>query len=81
LLAGLSWERVTRRYAAHVPAGSEILFFVVALALAGTGCLRLEPFLERTVLGGTLPAWLLETFGVVTTSAMRSWSVWRWGSR
>jgi phosphate transport system permease protein len=64
LIAGYSWERVMRRFGARVPAGSEIFFFIVALAVAGAACLRLEPLLERTVLGGAFPAWLLEAFGV-----------------
>jgi phosphate transport system permease protein len=63
LLAGLSWERVMRRFGARVPPGSEIFFFIVALALAGAGCLRLEPLLERTVLGGAFPTWL-SAFGI-----------------
>jgi phosphate transport system permease protein len=64
LIAGYSWERVMRRFGARVPAGSEIFFFIVALAVAGAACLRLEPLLERTVLGGAFPAWLLEALGV-----------------
>ena len=63
-LAGMSWERVMRRFGARVPAGAEVFFFIVVLALAGAGCLGLEPLIERTVLGGTFPTWLLEAFGV-----------------
>jgi len=62
--AGLSWDRVMRRFGARVPAGSEVFFFVAVLALGAAGCLGLEPFLERFALGGTLPTWLLESFGV-----------------
>ena len=64
VLAGLSWERLTRRFEARVPAGTEVFFFVVVLALAGAACLGLEPFLEKTVLGTTFPNWILEVFGV-----------------
>jgi phosphate transport system permease protein len=63
LIAGSTWERVMRRFGARVPAGSEIVFFILALALAGAGCLRLEPLLERTVLGGAFPTWL-SVFGI-----------------
>jgi phosphate transport system permease protein len=64
VLAGVSWERLTRRLGARVPPGTEVFFFVVVLALAGWACLGLEPFLERTVLGTTFPNWILEVFGV-----------------
>jgi phosphate transport system permease protein len=64
ILAGVSWERLTRRLGTRIPAGTEVFFFAVVLALVGAGCLGLEPFLERTVLGETFPTWLLETFGV-----------------
>jgi len=64
VLAGLSWERIVRRFGARVPAGTEVFFFVVVLALAVTGCLGLEPFLERTALGGSFPNWLLQTLGI-----------------
>jgi phosphate transport system permease protein len=53
-----------RRFGKRFHAGTEVLFFVVALALAATACLRLEPLLERALLGGTLPSWLLEAFGI-----------------
>jgi phosphate transport system permease protein len=64
VLAGLAWERVMRRFGARVPAGTEVFFFVAVLAAAATGCLALEPALESTALGGTLPNWLLRVFGV-----------------
>jgi phosphate transport system permease protein len=64
VLAGVSWERLTRRFGDRVPAGTEVFFFVVVLAAAGAGCLGLEPLLEKTALGGTLPTWLLNAFGV-----------------
>ena len=64
VLAGLLWERAMRRFGPRVPAGAEVFFFAVALALAGAGCLGLAPVLERSVLHGTFPSWLLETFGV-----------------
>jgi len=64
VLAGLLWERVMRRFGPRVPPGAEVFFFAVALALAGGGCLGLAPVLERSVLHGTFPSWLLETFGV-----------------
>jgi phosphate transport system permease protein len=64
VLAGLSWDRVMRRFGARVPPGSEVFFFIVVLALGAAGCLGLEPLLEKAALGGTLPTWLLETFGV-----------------
>jgi len=64
VLAGLSWERVMRRFGARVPAGTEVFFFVGILALGVAGCLRVEPFLETSVLGGTLPTWLLDTFAI-----------------
>lgn len=64
VLAGWTWERLTRRFGARVPAGSEVFFFAVVLALATASCLALEPVLEKTVLGGTFPAWILRSFGV-----------------
>ncbi len=64
ILAGVSWERLTRRFGARVAAGTEVFFFVVVLALAGGACLSLEPFLENTVLGATFSTWTLEAFGV-----------------
>jgi phosphate transport system permease protein len=64
VLAGLAWERVMRRFGARVPAGTEVFFFVLILALAGGACLGLEPFLEKTVLGATFSTWVLEVFGI-----------------
>jgi phosphate transport system permease protein len=64
VLSGLLWERVMRRFGARVPAGAEVFFFMVALALAGAGCAGLAPIFERSMLGGTFPSWLLDTFGV-----------------
>jgi phosphate transport system permease protein len=64
VLAGLTWERLTRRFGARIPAGTEVFFFVVVLALTATACLRLEPSLEKTVLGGSFPTWILRSFGV-----------------
>jgi len=64
ILAGVTWDRMTRRLGARVPAGTEIFFFVAVLALVGGGCLALEPFLEKTVLGATFPTWLLQVLGV-----------------
>jgi phosphate transport system permease protein len=64
ILAGLTWEWLTRRLGANVPPGTEVFFFVVVLALTGHLCLALEPFLEKHVLGTTFPTWLLQVFGI-----------------
>ena len=64
VLAGLTWERVTRRFGERIHPGTEVFFFVFVLALALASCLSLEPFLERTVLGGTFSTWLLEALGI-----------------
>jgi phosphate transport system permease protein len=64
ILAGWTWERATRRFGARIPVGTEVFFFAVVLALAGASCLLLEPTIERTVLGGTFPTWLLRVFSV-----------------
>jgi phosphate transport system permease protein len=64
ILAGWTWERATRRFGARIPVGTEVFFFAVVLALAGASCLSLEPAIERTVLGGTFPTWLLRAFSV-----------------
>ena len=64
VLAGMMWERVTRRFSRRVPAGTEVFFFVIVLALAAVSCLGLEPFLESHVLGGTLSNALLNAFGI-----------------
>jgi phosphate transport system permease protein len=64
VLAGLLWDRVMRRFGRRVPAGTEVFFFIVVLALAAAGCLGLEPSIESHVLGGTLPNWLLNAFGI-----------------
>jgi len=62
--SGALWERLTRRFGAKTPAGSEVFFFVAVLALAVAGCLRLESLIEARLLSGTFPTWLLETLGV-----------------
>ena len=64
VLSGLLWERVMRRFGRRVPAGAEVFFFFAVLAMAAAGCIGLEPFLESGLLGGTLPNWLLDTFGI-----------------
>jgi phosphate transport system permease protein len=64
VLAGASWERTTRRFGARVPAGAEVFFFAFVLAILAAACFGLTPVLERSVLGGTFPSWLLRVFGV-----------------
>jgi phosphate transport system permease protein len=64
VLAGVAWDHLTRRFGATVPAGTEVFFFIVVLATAGAGCLSLEPFLEKSVLGTTFPTWLLQVLGI-----------------
>jgi phosphate transport system permease protein len=64
VLAGAAWERVIRRFGAKVPAGTEVFFFVLVVALAAAACLGLTPLMETKVLGGTFPTWLLRTLGV-----------------
>ncbi len=62
--AGLAWERIVRRLGWAAPPGAEMLFFAVVLAAATAGCVALDPWIERHLLGGTFPTWLLQTFAI-----------------
>jgi phosphate transport system permease protein len=62
--AGFVWDKLTRRFGARFPVGTEVFFFVVVLAVAGALCLKLGRAIEAGALGGSFPTWLLEAAGV-----------------
>ena len=62
--AGLLWGALPRRWRGAVPAGSEVVVFVVVLALGLWAAIALSPAVERALFGGNFQAWLLQATGL-----------------
>lgn len=64
IASGYCWDKLPSRWRYRVPAGSEAVLFVAALAVATYACLLLnEPF-EQLAFGGSFRAWLYDTLGL-----------------
>ncbi|MBZ0088820.1 MAG: ABC transporter permease subunit, partial [Thermoanaerobaculia bacterium] len=61
---GLAWQRVPRRIRGRYPAGSEIVLYLLAVALGTWLCIELSAGFERLAFGGSFQAWLLEATGL-----------------
>ena len=64
IAAGAAWEALPRRWRGRLPAGSEVVLFVVVLAGGLWLSLLLSPLLERTLFAGNFQNWLLQTTGL-----------------
>lgn len=64
LLTGYLWTRLPRAFRNRFPLGTEVLLFVVALALGIWLCFELSPPFERLAFGGSFQNWLREVTGL-----------------
>ncbi|HSK78382.1 MAG TPA: ABC transporter permease subunit [Thermoanaerobaculia bacterium] len=64
LLTGFLWTRLPRAFRNRFPLGTEVLLFVVVLALGIWLCFELSPSFERLAFGGSFQNWLREVTGL-----------------
>ena len=64
LLAGFGWRSLPRAFRNRFHLGSEVLLFVVVLALGIGMCLALSQPFEKLAFGGNFQAWLLSATGL-----------------
>lgn len=64
MIAGLLWNALPRRWRGQIPAGSEIVLFVVLLAVGLWGSVAVSPAVERLLFGGNFQSWLLDVTGL-----------------
>jgi phosphate transport system permease protein len=64
LLAGFGWRSLPRAFRNRFPLGTEVLLFVVVLALGIWMCLGLSLSFEKLAFGGNFQSWLLSATGL-----------------
>jgi phosphate transport system permease protein len=64
LLTGFAWRLLPRAFRGRFPMGTEVLLFVVVLALGIWLCLGLSKPFESLAFGGNFQSWLLATTGL-----------------
>ncbi len=64
LAAGFLWNVLPRAFRGRFPVGTEVFFFIVALAAGIALCLELSPAFERLAFGGDFKAWLFASTGL-----------------
>ncbi len=64
LAAGLGWQLLPRRVRGRFWSGSEVLLFMLVLALGLGLCVALSTPLEEALFGGSFQRWLLQTVGL-----------------
>jgi phosphate transport system permease protein len=61
---GWLWSRLPRRFVARLPDGTEVLWILVAVALAMAGSVSLAAPIENALFDGSFPVWLGRTTGL-----------------
>ncbi len=64
LLAGLAWQLAPRRIRGRLWSGTEVVLFMVVLALGLWLCIALSRPVEDALFGGSFQRWLLATIGL-----------------
>ncbi|HEX4961458.1 MAG TPA: ABC transporter permease subunit [Thermoanaerobaculia bacterium] len=64
LLTGFLWNALPRAFRGRFPVGTEVLLFVVALAVGIGICVALSPGFEKFAFAGDFQSWLLRATGL-----------------
>ncbi len=64
VLTGFAWAQIPAGTRNRLPAGVEVLPFMIVLAAGIFGCIEMSVAVESGVFGGDFPRWLRESFGL-----------------